>query len=350
MNIFELFDVAIQKQASDLHLIPGYYPAVRINEELIAIRASDILTQENIKGLILAILNEEQKQNLITNKEIDIGYEYKTSRFRINIYFTKGKLAAAFRLIGSKIRTVEELGLPSLFHKFTDYQQGLVLITGPTGEGKSTTVAAILDEINQKSPKHIVTIEDPIEYVFPGAKSIISQRELHQDTHSWVVALRSVLREDPDVVFIGEMRDYETIQSALTVAETGHLVFSTLHTGSSSETINRIIDVFPANQQNQIRSQLASVLRAVVAQRLLPSIDRSRRIPAIEVLLNIPAVAAVIREQRTHLIDNILETGEEHGMFLFEKYLYNLFKKNEISKETAIGYALRPNEITKFIR
>lgn len=350
MNIFELFDITIAKQASDLHFIPGYYPSIRVNEELIAIRTTDILTQESVKTLVLSILTEEQKQNLVVNKEIDIGYEYKNNRFRINIYFAKGKLAAAFRLIGNRIKTMEELSLPPLFHKFTDFHQGLVLITGPTGEGKSTTMAAIINEINNKYAKHIVTIEDPIEYVFPVGKSIVSQRELHQDTHSWVIALRSVLREDPDVVFIGEMRDYETIQSALTVAETGHLVFSTLHTGSSPETINRIIDVFPANQQNQIRSQLASVLRAVIAQRLIPTIDKSKRIPAVEVLLNIPAVAAVIREQRTHLIDNILETGEEYGMFLFEKYLFNLFKQNAISSDTAFAYALRPNEITKFIK
>ncbi|MBI4226634.1 PilT/PilU family type 4a pilus ATPase [Candidatus Roizmanbacteria bacterium] len=350
MDIFHLFDLTIEKQASDLHLVSDYYPTIRINNELYFVRSSNILTQENVEKLVISILNEEQKENLFANKEIDLGYEYKGNRFRTNIYYAKYKLAAAFRLIGSKIRTIEELNLPSQFHQFTDVNQGLILITGPTGEGKSTSIAAIIDEINHKYAKHIITIEDPIEYVYPTAKSIISQRELHQDTHSWNIALRSALREDPDVVLIGEMRDYETIQSALTIAETGHLVFSTLHTGSTSETINRVIDVFPANQQNQIRSQLSSVLKAVVAQRLLPSLDKSKRLPAVEVLINIPAVAAVIREGRTHILDNILETEEEQGLYLFEKYLLKMYEKSLISKDTALSYAIRTNEMKKFLK
>ncbi|MBI4008961.1 PilT/PilU family type 4a pilus ATPase, partial [Candidatus Roizmanbacteria bacterium] len=328
----------------------GYYPAIRINNDLFYVRSMNVLTQEAVEKLVFSILSEEQKENLLANKEVDLGYEYKSNRFRTNIYYSKNKLAAAFRLIGSKIRTVEELNLPQQFHHFTNTNQGLVLITGPTGEGKSTTLAAIIDEINQKYAKHIITIEDPIEYVYPSAKSIVSQRELHQDTHSWNIALRSVLREDPDVVLIGEMRDYETIQSALTIAETGHLVFSTLHTGSTPETINRIIDVFPANQQNQIRSQLSSVLKAVIAQRLIPSLDKTRRLPAVEVLQNISSVAAVIREGRTHLLDNILETEEEQGLFLFEKYLLQMYEKSQISKETALTYAIRVNEMKKFLK
>lgn len=350
MDIFHLFDVTIEKQASDLHLIPDYYPAIRINNELYFVRSANMLTNENVEKLVISILNEEQKENLFANKEVDMGYEYKGNRFRTNIYYSKNKLAAAFRLIGSKIKSVDELGLPNNFHQFPDVNQGLILITGPTGEGKSTTLAAIIDEINHKYAKHIITIEDPIEYVYPAAKSIISQRELHQDTHSWNIALRSALREDPDVVLLGEMRDYETIQSALTIAETGHLVFSTLHTGSTSETINRIIDVFPANQQNQIRSQLSSVLKAVIAQRLIPSLDKTKRIPAVEILLNIPSVAAVIREGRTHILDNILETEEEQGLFLFEKYLLKLYEKSLISKDTALTYAIRTNEMRKFLK
>lgn len=350
MDIFHLFDLTIEKQASDLHLIPGYYPAIRINSELLYVRSAEVLTQEKMEKLVLTILNEEQKENLFANKEIDLGYEYKGNRFRTNIYYSKNKMAAAFRLIGSKIKSVEELNLPTTFHQFTDVVQGLILITGPTGEGKSTTLASIINEINIKHSKHIVTIEDPIEYVYPPGKSIVSQRELHQDTHSWNIALRSVLREDPDVVLIGEMRDYETIQSALTIAETGHLVFSTLHTGSTPETINRIIDVFPANQQNQIRSQISTVLKAIVAQRLIPSLDKTTRIPAVEVLQNIPSVSAVIREGRTHLIDNILETEEEQGLYLFEKYLLQLYEKSMISKETALSHAIRPNEIKKFLK
>ncbi len=350
MDIFHLFDLTIEKQASDLHLISGYYPAIRINNDLFYVRSASLLNETIIEKLVMSFLSEEQKENLLANKEIDLGYEYKSNRFRTNIYYSKNKLAAAFRLIGSKIKTVEELNLPKDFHRFTDINQGLVLITGPTGEGKSTTLAALIDEINHKYSKHIVTIEDPIEYVYPAGKSIVSQRELHQDTHSLGTALRSVLREDPDVVLIGEMRDYETIQSALTIAETGHLVFSTLHTGSTPETINRIIDVFPANQQNQVRSQLSSVLKAVVSQRLIPSLDNTKRLPAVEILLNISSVAATIREARTHLLDNILETEEEQGLTLFEKYLLKMYENSLISRETAVSYAIRPNEMKKFLK
>ena len=350
MDIFSLLDLTIEKQASDLHLVPGYFPAIRINNDLSQLRTLELINEENAKQLISQILTEEQKQNLFANKELDCGYEHKGNRFRVNVYFSKGKLAAALRLIGSKLKTIEELFLPSYLHNMADYRQGLVLVTGPTGEGKSTTLASLVNEINQKYAKHIITVEDPIEYVYPAGKSIISQRELHQDTHSWSIALRAILREDPDVVLIGEMRDYETIQSALTIAETGHLVFSTLHTGSTPETINRIIDVFPAVQQNQIRIQLASVLRAVVAQRLVPNIDKTRRYPALEVLFNIPAVASVIRDGRIHMLDNILETSEKEGLYLFEKYLAYLSQKGFITKDTAYAYALRSNEIKKFLK
>ncbi len=349
MDIFQLFDLTIERDASDLHLVCGYFPAIRVNSELNQIRTVDLLAPDTMKQMILSILNEPQQTNYLTNKEMDFGYEYKGNRFRCNIYHTQGKMAAAFRLIGNKIKTIEELQLPEVFHTFADYRQGLVLVTGPTGEGKSTTLASIINEINLKHSRHIVTLEDPTEYIYPAAKSIVSQRELHQDTISWNIALKSILREDPDIVLIGEMRDLETIQSALTIAETGHLVFSTLHTGSTPETISRIIDVFPASQQNQIRIQLASVLTAVVAQRLVPNVDLTKRIPAIELLLNLPAVSAVIRDGRIHMLDNILETGEENGLFLFEKYLAKLYDKSLISKETALAYALRPNEITKFI-
>lgn len=349
MDIFALFDHTIDRSASDLHLIAGYYPSLRINNDLYPLRATQILTSDDIKDLLVSIMNEEQKENLFANKELDFSYEYKGNRFRVNGYYAKNSLAAAFRLIGKTIKTIEELRLPKVLHDFTSQKQGLVLLTGPTGEGKSTSIAAIINEINMQSTRHIVTVEDPIEYVYPPGKSIVSQREMHQDTHSWSVALKSVLREDPDVVLIGEMRDYETIQLALTIAETGHLVFSTLHTASAPDTIDRIIDVFPSAQQNQIRLQLASVLKAVISQRLVPTIDGAGRIPAVEILLNIPSVAAVIRESRTHLLDNILETGEVYGQYLFEKYLAALFNKGYISKDTAMEYALRPSEITKFL-
>lgn len=349
MDIFHLFDTTIERSASDLHIVPSFYPSIRINSELVQLRTSELLTPEATQALIMSILTEEQKENLLANKEIDFAYEYKSSRFRVNVYNVKGHLAGAFRLINNVIKTIESLGLPAVFRKLTEYNQGLVLVTGPTGEGKSTTLAAIINEINQKYAKHVLTIEDPIEYVYPSGKSIVSQRELHQDTHSWNVALKSVLREDPDVVLIGEMRDYDTIQSALTIAETGHLVFSTLHTGSAPQTVDRIIDIFPAAQQNQIRIQLASVLKTVIAQRLVPTVDRTRRVPAVEIMFNTPSVASVIRDGRTQMLDNILETGEDQGQYLFEKYLVGLFNKGIISRDMVMSYALRTNEIKKFI-
>lgn len=349
-TIFQLFDIAIQRQASDIHLIPGYFPSIRINNELSQLRTTELLTQNISNDLIFSLLLPEQKEFLINNKELDFGYQYKDSRFRCNVYMTKGKYAAAFRLINNSFRTIEDLMLPQVFHQITDYSQGLVLITGPTGEGKSTTLASVINEINNKYSKHIITIEDPIEYVYTPAKSIISQRELLHDTHSWDIALKSVLREDPDVVLIGEMRDYDTIQSVLTIAETGHLVFATLHTGSTPETINRIIDVFPSHQQSQVRSQLASVLRVVIAQRLLPNLDNTKRVPACEVLFNIPSVASVIRDGKSHMLDNMLETGESEGLYLFEKSIIDLYEKGIITKEIALQYAIRPDEIIKLMK
>lgn len=350
MDIFQFFDLIIEKKGSDLHIITGFYPAVRINHEIYQLRTSQIFDEQTTNNLIISLLTEEQKENFTTNKEIDFGYEYKDYRFRCNAYFSRGKPAMAVRLIDNKIKTIEELGLPSLLHDFAQYGEGLILVIGPTGEGKSTTLASIVNEINMKYARHIITIEDPIEYIYPLGKSVVSQRELHRDTHSWNIALRSALREDPDVVLIGEMRDYESIQLALTIAETGHLVFSTLHTGTTSEAVNRITDVFPAYQQNQIKSQLSSVLKAVVAQRLIPNIDKTSRIPAIEVLINNSAVAAIIREGRTHMLDNALETGEQEKMILFEKYLASLYDKGLITKETALTYALRQNIIKKLIK
>ena len=349
LNIQTLLQMTVEKKASDLHIVPDYFPAVRINNELIPLKTTEIVTREISQSMLFSILTEEQKHDLITNKEIDFGYEYGGNRFRTNFYYEKSQLAAAFRYIPSKIKSLNELGLPDSLLQFTKFKQGLVLMTGPTGEGKSTTLATLVNEINQNDAKHIVTIEDPIEFVYPVGKSIISQRELHQDTHSWSEALRATLREDPDVVLIGEMRDFETIQAAITVAETGHLVFATLHTSSTPEAINRIIDVFPSNQQNQIRSQLASVLKVVMTQRLIPSIDHASRVPALEILVNIPSVASLIREGKVHMLDNVLETEESQNMILFEKYLLKLYRQGLISKEDALLHAVRLNEIKKFI-
>lgn len=349
MTLEELFDIAVQKNASDIHIIPGYNPSIRINGELFPLKTYPIITPEDSMKLLLPLVDDQQKGNLMTNKEIDFGYQYKDVRFRINFYHIKGAIAGAFRLITARIRSIEELGLPPIFSQLTDIRQGFVLVTGPTGEGKSTSLAALINAINLKHACHILTIEDPIEYVYPPGKAIVSQREVGQDTHGWNIALKSALREDPDVVLIGEMRDYETIQAAMTIAETGHLVFATLHTNSVPQTIDRIVDVFPPAQQNQIRIQLAGTLRAVISQRLLPSADGTRRIPACEILTSTPAVASTIRDGKTHMLENILETSSDHGMITFEKYLSELYAKGLVTKEIALSYAIRPQQISKYI-
>ena len=337
------------RNASDLHIVEGYYPTVRINNKLLYLREFGIVMQEDLLTLPRALLSQTQQQIFAENKEIDFSYPFEELRFRVNLYQTKGFPAASFRFIPAEIKTVQELNLPEVLDTFTKYRQGLILFTGPTGEGKSTSLAAIINDFNTKESEHIVTIEDPIEFIYPKARSVISQREIGQDTLSWSKALTSVLREDPDIVLVGEMRDYETIQSVLAVAETGHLVFSTLHTGSTTEAINRIIDVFPSHQQNQVKSSLANSLIAVIAQRLLPSSDGNSRIPAIEILLNGSSVAPLIRDGKVFQLDNIIETSEQSGMILFEKYLEKLYMAGRITKQTAYSYAIRKNIITHLI-
>lgn len=350
MDIVRLLKYTIERNASDLHIVPHYYPAIRINGELIQLKTLNILTPDQTQKLLLSILHEEQKENLMINKELDVSYSIDSHRFRVNVYFSKGAMSGSFRVIPRKIKTIEELELPTLLHQFTDLKQAFILVTGPTGEGKSTTLAAIINEINEKYSRHILTIEDPIEYIYPESKSIISQREIGYDTHAWTIALRSALREDPDSVLIGEMRDYETIQTALTIAETGHLVFSTIHTNSAAQTIDRIIDVFPSHQQNQIRIQLSLVLKAIVSQRLVPNITNEKRVPACEILINNSAISSIIRDGKTHLIDNVIQTSSSEGMILLETYLYNLYTQGKISKETALTYAIRPKEMSKMIK
>lgn len=350
MIIDKYFDICIERKASDLHIIPGFYPTIRINNQINQLKLTEIITEEEAKNLALTLLNEQQKEILLSNKQLDFAYQYKNYRFRCNAYFTKNNIALAIRLLDSTIKTIDQLNLPSLFHKLTHYNQGLVLVTGPTGEGKTTSLASLINEININQNKHIITIEDPIEYVYPMGRSIISQRELYQDTHSWTTALKAALREDPDVVLVGEMRDYDSIQLVLTIAETGHLVYSSLHTSTAAETINRIIDVFPSDQQTQIKMQLSSVLKAVIAQRLVPNLDNTARIPAVEVLLNNSAVSTIIREARFQMLPNVITTSEAEGMILFERYLAVLLEKNLISKQTALTYAFRLSEMEKLIK
>ncbi len=347
MNIHDMLQMLIDRSGSDLHIVTGAPPMLRIDGVLTPIEGAPILKKEHAELLVFPIMSQEQKDYVTVNKEIDFGYQFKDlARFRINVYFQQNAISAALRLIPSKIRTLDELQLPPVLHNFTQFKQGLVLLTGPTGEGKSTTLAAMVEEINLTRSEHILTIEDPIEFVHAPAKSIISQRELHQDTHGWEIALRSALREDPDVVLVGEMRDYETIAAAMTVAETGHLVFATLHTNNAAQTIDRIIDVFPEHQQAQIRQQLASSLQAVVSQRLVP-MNGGGRIAATEILIATPAVRNLIREGKSYQIDNVIQTSAEVGMMLMETNLAEWVQRGAISWERAREYSLRPEEFDR---
>jgi twitching motility protein PilT len=303
-----------------------------------------------VNALLKEALTAEQLERLMVNKEIDFSLAFsEKARFRINAYTQRGTLAAAFRRIPLEIPQIDALGLPKILHSFTALRQGFVLVTGPTGHGKSTSLAAMINEINHNRSCHIVTIEDPVEFMFKADKAIISQREMRSDTHSWQVALRSVLREDPDVVLVGEMRDYETIAAALTVAETGHLVFATLHTNSAAQTIDRIVDVFPEEQQAQVKLQLSNVIEAVFSQRLIPGISGGR-VVAYEVLLGSTAIKTAIREGKTHQIDSILQTSQEAGMNTLETSLAALVREGKITLEAAQSWSMRPEELTRLVR
>lgn len=347
----DLLALAINRNASDLHISVGYPPVLRIDGELEDI-GERIINPQDAEDLIFSVLNDEKKELLEVNREVDFAYKYEgsvTARFRINAYYSMKNLSAAFRLIPSRVRTIEELMLPQIYHQFAKLKQGLVLVTGPTGHGKSTTLAAILEDINRTRFCHVVTIEDPVEYVFEGKKALIDQREMNDDTHSWEIALRSALRQDPDVILVGEMRDYETISSAITLAETGHLVFATLHTNSASQTIDRIIDVFPENQQQQVRTQLSNILEAIVAQRLIP-LDKGGRRAVSEILLANPAVGNLIREGKTHQVDNIIRTSSDIGMVSLERALVNLVREGAITVQRAQEYAVFPEEVVRLLK
>jgi twitching motility protein PilT len=350
VEIQQLLQATVDHKASDLHLLVGCPPMLRIDARLAVVPGTTPLTEQDSQNLVFAMLSPQQRDLLTVNKEIDFSFSLgNQGRFRVNAYFERGRVSAALRLIPIKIRTIDELKLPPICHRFAQLKRGFVLVTGPTGHGKSSTLAAIIDEINQARDNHIVTIEDPIEYLYQAKKSIISQREMHQDTHSWEIALRSVLREDPDVVLVGEMRDYETIAAALTVAETGHLVFATLHTNSAAQTIDRIVDVFPEHQQEQVRMQLANTLEAIFSQRLLPAIGGGR-VAVAEVLLSTPAVRTNIREGKSHMIDNIIQTSQELGMMTLEVSLAGWVNQGKISFEEAKSWSLRPEELARLLK
>lgn len=350
MTIQQLLDLTITKNASDLHLSVGYPPILRINGELYPIPGESPATPEQMASLVMPLMSEMQKSIFHQAFEVDFSFEYESKgRFRVNVYQQRGYLAAALRLIPFRIPLLEELGLPPILNKLPDLKQGFILVTGPTGHGKSTTQASFIQRINQTRAVHIITVEDPIEYIYPMGKSLIDQREMYRDTKSWNNALRAALREDPDVVLIGEMRDLETIASAMTIAETGHLVFGTLHTNSAAQSIDRIIDVFPEIQQPQIRLQLSATLEAIISLRLVPTIEPGRTL-ACELLFATPAVRNVIREGKSYLMDNIIETSAELGMQTLERSLAGLVKAGKISEDTAVRFALRPELLRKLLQ
>ncbi|MCX6806960.1 MAG: type IV pilus twitching motility protein PilT [Candidatus Berkelbacteria bacterium] len=344
-----ILDLAIQKKASDVHFTVGMSPILRIDGKLYPQSDKPVLTPEHSEKLIKSFMTEEQQQRLVLQKEIDFSFAYQGKvRFRVNVYYQKGNIAASLRLIPKEIRTLTQLGLPPILEKFTLSSQGFVIVTGPTGHGKSTTLASLINIINQQRKAHIVTIEDPIEYVFEHDKCLVSQRELGSDTNSFARALRAVLREDPDVVLLGEMRDLETMETALTVAETGHLVFTTLHTNSAAQTIDRIIDVFPPHQQQQVRMQLANVLTGIISQRLLPRVSGSR-IVACEILIASPAIRNLIREGKVHQIPNVISTSASEGMISLDKVLAELVSKGEITIDDALAWALDPKQFKMMV-
>ncbi len=345
-----LLEEVIKKKGSDLHLQVGLPPMLRVDGSLAPVSAADPLNEETVESLIFAILDEDQKQILLKDKEFDFSFAFgDLGRFRVNAFHERGNLAAALRLIPNEVMTVEQLGLPPVVSKFTEYPRGLVLVTGPTGSGKSTTLAAMIHKVNAERACHIITIEDPIEFTHKSAKSVIVQREVHYDTFSFSAALRSSLRQDPDVVLIGEMRDLETIAAAITIAETGHLVFATLHTNSASQSIDRMIDVFPPHQQPQIRAQLSNILMAICSQRLVPSIGGGR-IAAAEILVATPAVRNIIREGKSHQLEAVIQTGTEFGMQSMDKTLVNLIHAGTISYDEARNFAVDIDELDRLMR
>ena len=340
MEIKELLIITKEKDASDLHLNVGVPPVLRINGKLEKLNLPE-LTQEDTHNMIYSILNEKQETDFEKCGELDLSYELANlARFRVNVFKHRRGEGAAFRLIPEKIKTLSELNLPSILSTFTDKDKGFVLITGPTGSGKSTTLAALIDIINKKRYDNIITIEDPIEFVHYHQNCLISQREIGSHTKSFASALRSALREDPDVILVGEMRDLETISMALTAAETGHLVFSTLHTISAAETIERIIDVFPPHQQNQVRMQLAGTILGIIAQTLLPTLDEKGRVPAIEVMIANPAIRNLIREGKVHQIPSTIQTSKKEGMQSLDQSLKDLVMEDKISQEEAMKKAI----------
>ncbi|MBI2414462.1 type IV pilus twitching motility protein PilT [candidate division WWE3 bacterium] len=349
LNVAQLLEKVVSIGASDLHLSVGVSPVIRINTALSSLPEISPLVVEDIEFFLSQILTQDQKDVLDVNKELDLSVALGDKvRFRVNIFYQKGYPSVAMRVIPLTVPQMDKLGLPPIIERLSDLRQGLVLVVGPTGHGKSTTIAAMIDHINATRAEHVITIEDPIEYIFPNKKSLIEQREMYLDTHSWEVALKAVLRQDPNVVFIGEMRDHESMSAALTISETGHLVFTTLHTNSAAQTIDRIIDSFPEHQQDQIRLQLSQVLEAVVSQRLVPSPTKGM-VPAVEVLLSNTAVRSLIREGKSHQINNVINTNASRGMVTLDSSLAGLVKSGDIELKDALNVTNSQEELRRLL-
>jgi twitching motility protein PilT len=346
----ELLKLMVEQGGSDLHITTNSPPMVRVDGILKPLNFPHVTPAET-KQIAYSILTDNQKHRLEETLEIDFSFGLKSlARFRANVYHQRGAIAAAFRQIPYEIRSFRELGLPPVLEKTCEKPRGLVLVTGPTGSGKSTTLAAMLDKVNRERHEHIVTIEDPVEYLHSHKNCLVNQRELHADTHSFANALRSVLRQDPDVVLIGEMRDLETVESALRIAETGHLTFATLHTNSAAQTINRIIDIFPAHQQSQVRTQLSFVIEGIVCQTLLPRASGKGRALALEILVPNSAIRNLIREDKVHQIYGMMQTGQgKFGMMTFNQSLASLYFRKMISLQTAIARSSYPDELQDII-
>jgi twitching motility protein PilT len=350
VSIPELLDIVMERDASDLHLTVGSPPVVRVHGDLVPLTQYPPLTSQAVQAMIYAILPQRKREKLEEDLELDMSYAVPgKSRFRVNVYFQRDSLGAAFRLIPMSIRKATDLGLPSVVEEFARLPRGLVLVTGPTGSGKSTTLAALVDVVNQERACHIMTVEDPIEYLHKHKTSIVNQREVGSDTHGFAQALKHVLRQDPDVILVGEMRDLETIGTAITAAETGHLVFATLHTQDAPQSIDRVIDVFPAHQQQQVRVQLSTTLQGVATQQLLQTADGQGRVVASEVLVATAAVRNLIREGKTHQIYSVMQAGGRFGMQTMDASLAGLVRAGKVSPELALDRCHDPEELTRLV-
>jgi twitching motility protein PilT len=350
VNLRALLEEMIEKDASDLHLVAGERPKVRVDGDITNASSEEVLTPKDTLSLAYSVLTENQKKRFETENELDFSFGIQNlARFRGNVFKQRGCVSVVIRQIPFSVKTFQELGLPAVVAQLADRPRGLVLVTGPTGSGKSTTLAAMIDKINKELKGHIITVEDPIEFIHRHQACIVNQREVGTDTNSFQAALKYALRQDPDVVLIGEMRDLETIQAALTIAETGHLAFATLHTNSAAESINRIIDVFPSHQQSQVRAQLAFVLEGVLTQTLLQRAKGRGRVMAAEIMICTPAIRALIRDDKVHQIESSMQAGKKYGMQTLNDALYQLYMAREVTKDECLRVTSKPNDFLRSI-